>query len=59
MVQHFRITQELGESDNEDVQSKESSKEGEVALNVVKKAVQTGNNEPQTNQHKHFFQGPT
>ena len=37
MVQHFKITGELGESDNEDEKSKESSKEGKVALRELYK----------------------
>ena len=48
-VQNFRITGELGELDSEDGQSEESSKEGKVALNVVKKTLQAGNIEQQTN----------
>ena len=57
IVQHFQITQELGESGNDDEQNKELSKEGEVALNVllVKKTLQTGNYEPETNQNIQFF----
>ena len=45
----------MGEFDNEDEQSEESSKEGEVALNVMKKPLQNGNNEPQKSQHKQIF----
>ena len=55
MVQHFGITQELAESDNEDEQSEESSKKGEVELNAMKKTLQNGNNEPQSSQHNKVF----
>ena len=45
----------MAESDNEDEQSEESSKKGEVELNAMNKTLQNGNNEPQSSQHNKVF----